>query len=325
MAQVSGTTDTYDGIGIREDLSDTIYNISPTETPFLTMAKRSKAYSTFHEWQTDSLAATATNRQVEGDDASYTTASPTVRVGNYTQISRKTVVISGTYDKVRKAGRDSEVAYQLAKMSKELKRDMEYALITNQASSAGGTATARSSAGLESWISGNRIVASGNTTGTTPGYSSGTVAAPTDGTATVTLTEALLKSALQAAWVDGGDPSVVMVGPYQKSTIASFAGANKFAGTYNTQKGTNQGLLLGAVDVYISDFGEHKIMLNRYQRDRTVLCIDPEYVGVAYLRPFEQMQLAKTGDAEKRMILAEYTLVVKNPDAHAKVQDLPVA
>lgn len=325
MAQVSGTTDTYDGIGIREDLSDTIYNISPTETPFLSMAKRLKAYNTFHEWQTDSLSAAAANRQVEGDDASFTTASPTTRVGNYTQISRKTVVISGTYDKVRKAGRDSEVAYQLAKQSKELKRDMEYALITNQASSAGGTATARSSAGLESWISGNRIVASGNTTGTTPGYSSGTVAAPTDGTATATLTEALLKSALQAAWTDGGDPSVVSVGPYQKSTIASFAGANKFAGTYNTQKGTNQGLLLGAVDVYISDFGEHKIMLNRYQRDRTVLCIDPEYVGVAYLRPFQQTELAKTGDAEKRMMLAEYTLVVKNPDAHAKVQDLPVA
>lgn len=325
MARVAGTTETFDGIGIREDLQDAIFNISPTETPFLTMAKRTKAKNTYHEWQTETLAAVGGNRVIEGSDASYATAAPTVRLGNYTQISTKYVKVSGTYDVVNKAGRTSETAHQLAKRGKELKRDIEYALITNQAGSAGNGAVARSSAGLESWIGGNRIIGAGNTTGTTPVTSSGAAASPTDGTADVTLTEALVKSALQAAWTDGGDPSVIMVGPYNKSVFASFGGANKFAGTYDTQKGKNQGMVVGAVDIYVSDFGEHKIMLNRYQRDRTVFCIDPEYVSVAFLRPIEQEALAKTGDAENRQILAEYCLVVNNPDAHAKIQDLYTA
>lgn len=326
MARVAGTTETFDGIGIREDLQDTIFNISPTDTPFLTMAKKLKAKNTLHEWQTDSLTSgAASNRQIEGFDASYTTATPTSRLGNYCQISARTVKVSGTYDTVNKAGRSSEVAYQVAKEGKTLKNMIEYALVGNQAGSAGTGAVARSSAGLESWIGGNRILAGGaaNTTGTTPVVTSGAPGTgPTDGTAAATLTEALVQSALTAAWTDGGDPSVIMVGPYNKSMFATFAGANKFAGTYNTQRGSNQGLLLGAVDVYISDFGEHKVVLNRWQRDRTLFCIDPEYVGVAFLRPVTQTELAKTGDAENRMLLAEFCLVVQNPNAHAKVQDL---
>jgi hypothetical protein len=190
MAQVSGTTDTLDLVGTAEDIEDIIYDISPLEFPFLAIAKRKEVSNINHQWQTDSLAAAAANRQIEGDDASFTTATPTTLLSNYCQISRKTLIVTETADVVRKYGRAKELARLTTKYGKELKRDMEFALLQNQASSVGGSSTARSSAGLESMIAGNRIVLSGNTTGTTPGYASGNWTAPTDGTATATITEA---------------------------------------------------------------------------------------------------------------------------------------
>lgn len=325
MAQVSGTTDTLDLVGIAEDIEDVIYTITPTDTPVFTMAGRKKAENTLHQWQTDTLAAVAANRQIEGDDASFVTATPTTLLSNYTQISRKTLIVSRTADRVRKYGRDSEIARLTVKYGKEMKRDIENALITNQASSAGGNSTARSSAGLESMIASNRILPSTSGSGTTPGYSAGAWAAPTDGTATgagSTLTEDYLKSALEAAWVDGGDPSLIMTNTYQKKTIAGFSGAAKFAGSYVDASRTQQGVLVAGVDMYISDFGEHKIKLNRYMRQRTLMCVDPEYVDVAWLDGIKNVPLAKTGDAEKMMMVCEFCLVVGNPDAHAKVSDL---
>lgn len=323
MGQVSGTTDSYDLIGVAEDVEDAIFNISPTETPFLTMAKRVKVSNTLHQWQTDTLAAAAANRQVEGDDASFATASPTVMLSNYTQIARKTVIVSRTADTVRKYGRAKELARLVTKYGKELKRDIEFALVRNQASSAGGSATARSSAGLESMIAGNRIlVTSTNTTGTTPGYSGGVWAAPTDGTATVTVSEAVLVNGIQAAWVDGGDPSVLMMNFAQKKQLAAFGGASKFAGTYVPNQGRNaQSMVIGGVDFYISDVGEHKVRLNRYMRDSTIFGLDPEYLAVGFLDGIKMEDLAKTGDAEKKMLITEFTLVNQNPDAHFKIQD----
>ena len=144
MAQPTNTFDTYDAIGIREDLQDVIYSISPTETPFMSSAAREQVKNTFHEWQTDALAAAVTNNAViEGDDATLDAASATSRIGNYTQIMDKTVVITGTQESVDKAGRASELAYQIAKKSKELKRDIESTLLTNQARAAGNSSTAR--------------------------------------------------------------------------------------------------------------------------------------------------------------------------------------
>lgn len=325
MAQVSGTTDTLDLVGTAEDVEDIIYDISPEDTPLLQMAKRVSVSAIQHQWQTDSLAAAAANRQVEGDDASFTTASPTTMLSNYCQIARKTVIVSETADVVRKYGRAKELARLTTKYGKEIKRDIEFALAQNQASSTGGSSTARSSAGLESMIAGNRIVASGNTTGTTPGYSGGVWAAPTDGTATVTLTETHLIDALEAAWTDGGDPSIIMTGTYQKRKIAAFSGANKYAGFYNDSARAAQGAIIGGVDIYISDFGEHKIKLNRFMRGRTLFCLDPEYISMGVLRPMKLTDLAKTGDANKKMLITEFCLVVGNPDSHAKIQDLPVA
>lgn len=323
MTQVSGTTDTYDIIGMAEDVEDAIFNISPTETPLLSMADRKTASATLHQWQTDSLAAVTANRQVEGDDATYATATPTTMLSNYTQISRKTLVVSRTADKVRKYGRAKEMARLTVKYGKELKRDMEYALVGNQASSAGGSATARSSAGLESMIAGNRVlVTTGDTTGTTPGYAAGVWAAPTDGTATVTFDENTVKAGIEAAWTDGGDPRIIMLNFAAKKQFAGFSGATKYAGTYMNQASkTAEAAIIGGVDMYISDAGDHKLMLNRHMRTRTVFGIDPDYVSVAFLDGIKMHPLAKTGDAEKMMLITEFCLVVDNPDAHFKIQD----
>lgn len=313
-------TNTYTGRGIAESFEDVIFDISPEDTPLLSMCKRMSAGQTYHQWQTDALAAAATNRAIEGDDSSFATLAATTVLGNYTQISSKTVQISNTYDVVRKYGRKSEVAYQLMKAGKEMKRDMEFALVRNQASSAGGAATARSSAGLESWISGNRVLATGSTSGTTPGFSGGLVAAPTDGTS-VTFIEADLKTALQNAWLDGGDPSVILMSATNKARFSTFAG---IATKFNNIAGTNQGIITGAADVYVSDFGNHTVKLDRFMRDQAVLCIDPAYVGLASLRPMEKVELAKVGDSTRWLLTAEYALVVQNPDAHAKVQNVGV-
>lgn len=312
-------TNTYNGRGIQESFEDVIFDISPEDTPFLSMVKRSTAGQTYHQWQTDALAAAGTNTQLEGDDGSFGTLAATTVVGNYTQISRKTVQISGTYETVKKYGRKSEVAYQLMKAGKELKRDMEYALVRNQASLAGSAATARTSAGIESWIV-NYKIATGSTAGTTAGFSAGTVAAPTDGTS-VTFIEADLKSALQLAWTDGGDPSTILMSATNKARFASFAG---IATKYNQVNGTSQATITGAADIYVSDFGNHTVKLDRFMRDQVVLGIDPAYVGLATLRPMEKVELAKTGDSSKWLLTTEYALVVQNPDAHCKVVNVGV-
>jgi hypothetical protein len=321
MAQVAGTTDTYELIGIAEDVEDLINNITPTETPVYTMAKKKVATNTLHQWQTDTLAAAGANRAVEGDDSTYATAAPTTMLSNYTQILKKTVMVSGTADAVRKYGRAKEFAYQMMKNGKSLKLDVEYAAVRNQGSSAGSATVARSSAGLESMIAGNRVFAgSTNSVGTSAGYASGVWTAPVDGT-TAALTETAVVAALTAAWTDGGDPSIIMVNSSQKRAMAGFGGATKFAGVSVNQGRTGQAVVLGGVDLYISDFGEHKVVLNRHMRSTTVLCLDPEYIAWAWLRPIKYEDRAKTGDATRGELLAEGCLVVGNPDAHAKVQD----
>jgi len=319
MAQVSGTTDTYDLVGIAEDVEDAIWDVSPTDTPLLSMAKRKKATNTLHQWQTDALAAAAANKQIEGDDASFTTATPTVMLANYTQIARKTVLVSRTADTVRKYGRAKELARLVTKYGKELKRDIEYSLVQNSSSSAGSTTLPRSSAGLECMIAGNRVVQTAASTHTTPGCAgAGVWTVVVDGT-TSALDETLLVSALDAAWTDGGDPSIIMCNSSQKRKMAAFGGASKFAGTYVPTQGKTQSMVIGGVDLYISDFGEHKIMLNRHMRTSIVFCLDPEFISVAFLDGIKMEDLAKTGDAEKKMLITEFCLVCDQPDAHAKI------
>lgn len=323
MTVPSGTTQTYQQVGTREDLTDIIYDISPTETPFVQKAARAKAKQVLHEWQTDALSSAAANRAIEGDDASTNTLVPTVRLGNYCQISTKAIVVSGTADVTDKAGRKSELSYQLMKRGKELKRDIEYAVTRNQASTAGGAGTARSLASVESWLATNRTSMTGGAA-TTPGFSGGTVAAPTDGTTQGTITEANLKAVISACWTAGGQPDMVLVGPYNKQKISAFSGIATQTYNYDA-KFSKQGTIMAAADVYVSDFGVLQIVPGRFNRDLTALVLDMEYWGIAYLRPFTQYELAKTGDAEKRQMLVEFTLECKNEKASGKVTELATA
>lgn len=304
--------------GLAEDFQDLIYSVSPTETPYLTMAKRFTATARVHQWQEDSLAAATSNIAAEGDDASFTTAAGTTSLSSPLQISTKTVNISKTLDAVKKYGRKSETAYQLIKRGRELKRDMEFTLVRNQASVS--TGTSRATGGFECWISGNLVAA--NTAQTTDysvrGFSSGSVVAPEDGSL-VTFIEADLKSALGLAWTDGGDPSVIMMSSGNKTHFDGFAGV---ATKYNQVQGKAQATIIGASDVYVSSYGNHVVKLNRYMRDEAVFCIDPDYIGVAFLRDIQKTELAQTGDGTKFLMVAEYANCPLNRDAHAVIGGL---
>lgn len=326
MAAATGTTTRFDLVGFREDLEDVIWDLFPGDTWALTNLDKVTATSTLHEWQTDALAGATVNRVIEGDDATYAAVTPTVRVGNYCQTSRKTFMISGLAEVTKKAGRRSEIARQGMKLMKELKRDIERAIVSNQASSAGGAATARSSGSMESWIQGptsdpgtaaNAVRATTTAAAaTTIGFASGVVTAPTDGSTTGALSKAALDSALQGAWEDGGNPRIILVGATQKAAIDQFSSiATRFVDIDRS----SQAVITGAANVYVSDFGRHTVVLHRYMRSSVVLCLDPEYWAVAFIRrPFIET-LAKTGDAERRQMLTDFTLVSRNYAASAKV------
>jgi len=313
------TFQTYQSIGNREDLTDVIYNISPTDTPFMSSVGKTKATAVYHEWQTDSLAAAvANNAAVEGADATSLTVTPTARVGNRTQISTKTVQIAGTQESVDKAGRKSEKAYQLAKASSELKRDMEKTLLSNNVAAAGNSSTARTLGGLQAWLGTNAVLGASGTAG------SGGTTARVSGT-DAAFTEAMLKSAVKQAFVQGGNPSVLMVTPTQKQVVSGFAGIAQQRYEAPSNAPTT---IVGAADVYLSDFGTLSVVPNRFMTadsgdgGEVAFVLDPEYAAVAYLRPFQTNELAKTGDSEKTQLLVEYTLEVKNEKAHAIIADL---
>ena len=309
---------TYAAIGMREDLSDIIYNIAPTDTPFMSTVGKTKATAVYHEWQTDSLAAAATNAAVEGADASTATLSPTTRGGNRTQISQKTVGVTGTLQAVDKAGRKSELAYQLSKASSEIKRDMEFTLLNNTVQSNGSAgSTARVLGGLQTWLSSNGDFGSGGSAG-----SSGTTAR-TNGT-NRTFTETELKTVIKEVFESGGSPKILMVTPAHKQTVSAFAGiaAQRYMAPSDAPT-----TIIGAADIYLSDFGSVSVVPNRFMlsgnsANEVAFVLDPEYAAVAYLRPFQTIELAKNGDSDRTQLLVEYTLEVKNEAAHGIIADL---
>ena len=308
---------TYQSIGNREDLSNVIYDISPTDTPLLNTLARSKATAVYHEWQTDSLAAATTaNAAVEGADASDATMSPTTRLGNYTQIVQKTIKISGTLESVDKAGRKAEKAYQLSKASSELKRDIETIITANQGRTAGDSSNARKLGSILSWLQTNTNKSSGTTAGVDP--TTVGVSTRTDGTQRA-FTETILKDVIQKVYSSGGNPKILMVGPYQKQVVSGFAG---IAAQRYMAPSDGPTTIIGAADVYMSDFGTVSVVPSRFMRTRDALVLDPEYAAVAYLRPFQTNELAKAGDSEKTQILAELTLEVRNEAAHGIAADL---
>lgn len=323
MAVPGGTMQTYQQVGIREDLSDFIYNIDPVETPFLTMVRKgSKPKNYKVEWQTDSLAAAdGTNATLDGDDPATNTASPTARLATYTQLMDKVVRVSDRANLMTTAGRKRELAYQVAKRGKELKRDMETRLTGNYASVIGSASTASQTAGVEAWLETNVTRGSGGTDG---GWSSTNqvTAAASDASSSnlITFTEARLKTQIRNIWNEGGNPKIIMVGGYNKQVASGF---NGIATLYRDTAGKmSPATIMGAADVYVSDFGEHKIVPNRFSRDRTALILDMTYWSIHYLMPFNVTPLSKTGHSERRLLRVDFALCSKNEAASGAVADL---
>jgi hypothetical protein len=293
-------------IGNREDLSDVIYRITPTQTPTLNLAAKAKATATLHEWQTQDLAAAASNAQNEGDNATAKTVTPTIRLSNRTQISTKTVIVSGTQQATLSAGRKDEMGYQMAMAALELKRDMELGLTQNSTAAT----SPRTSRGLVGWAGDNVDSGVGYVA---PNYV--TNVAQTDGTQ-IAFTEARLKNVLQKIFIAGGDPDTIMFGPLAKQTFSTFTGnATRF------DKAEDKSVT-ASVDIYISDFGEIKAVPNRFQRARDVFVMQSDKLAVAYLRGFQTIDLATTGDAMQKELVVEYCLEMRAPKAHGAIVDI---
>jgi hypothetical protein len=316
MSLPTNTLATYAAIGNREDLSDVIYRIDPTDTPFISGIEREKATAVNHEWQTQALASVDTaNAVLEGDDAVTDAVTVTVRLGNICQISDKVARVTGTQQSVEHAGRDDEMAYQEMLKGLELKRDMESILVgTNQAKNTGAAATARVTASVLSWIATND-----DHNGTSPSPIDGT-GTRSDGTQRA-FTEAQLKNSLQLCWNSGGKPDTIMVGGFNKQVFSTFTGRATPTEDAKTKK------IVASVDAYESDFGTLKVVANRFQRSRDCLVLQMDMWAVAYLpgRKMVSIPLAKTGDSERRQMLSEYCLVSRNEKSSGGVFDLTVS
>ncbi len=313
MAIVANTYTRYSSIGIREELANVIKNISPEDTPFQSNIRSESVSNTYFEFQTDQLSAAAANAQLDGDDIStFSAVTPSVRLGNYTQIMRKDFVLADNLEVINSSGRKSEIAYQLAKVGSELKRDVEFNLLSNQGQVAGSTTAARKTRGLPSWLATNV------SKGTSGANAASATAARTDGTQRA-MTEAMLKTVVQSMWNEGGKPKMVMVGPHVKTVISGFAGIAEQRFNIDSVK---PGVIIGAADIYLSDFGSLTIVPNRFQRARDAFVLDPDLCAVATLRPMKQVKLAKTGDAEKRMVLCEVGLKIDQEKGLGLIADL---
>jgi hypothetical protein len=314
MALPANTHSTYASVGNREDLADVIYRVDPTDTPFTSSVTRTKATAVNHEWQTQALATASTaNKVLEGDDAVTDAATPTVRLGNICQISDKVARVTGTEEVINKAGRDSEMEYQMVLKGLELKRDMEAIFLTNQAKVTGDSTTARQLASVLSWIKTNTDIGTGSAAD--PSAADGT-ATRTDGTQRA-FTEAQLKTVLNSAWGNGGDPDTIMVGGFNKQVASGFTGRGTPTEDVKTKK------IVAAVDVYESDFGTLKIVPNRNNpRLRDALVLQMNMWAIAFLRNMKTEDLARTGDSMRKQIICEYTLEARNEKASAGIFDL---
>jgi hypothetical protein len=310
MARVTNAFQTYQAKGNREDLSDIIYNIDPTDTPFVSSIGRRNASNVTFDWQTEQLPEVdGNNAAIEGFELSRAAATPTVRLSNVAQISKRDATVSGTQNSANAAGKAREMAHQMALVSKALKRDVEKILVSNQARANGDSTTARKTRALEHWLSTNVLRGDG---GAAPVSET---AALTDGTQRA-FTEDLVKEAMQTSFINGAEPSVLMVGPVNKLQVS------KFEGRAATQVNVGQNTVTSNVTIYASDFGELKVVVNRWQRERTAFLLDPSFAAVAYYRNFQRTPIAKIGDADTEMIVVEYGLEMKNEKAHAAIADI---
>jgi len=287
---ITGTVKTYDIVGKKEDVEDIIYDISPTDTPFLSSIGSSKANATVHQWQQDKLAAVTANAVVEGAAAGTAAADTTTMKTANTQIFRKVVEVSGTAQAVGLYGRANELARLVAKKGKELKRDIEHAMVgANQAGTAGNGSTARQLTSAQNQIA----AATTNTAGSNRAF-----------------TETILLDVMQKVFTAGGNPNQLQVTPAHSLIVAGFAAASGRTRDFGTQK-----KVVNAVDLYVSPFGEVAVVPNRFLQANSALVLDTEYWSRAVLRPMQTVVLAKDGDSDKRMMVTELTLVCENDEA----------
>ena len=324
MAMPSTATASYNMSGnvLKENLRDIVYDISPMDTVFLNGAGRGSCKSTLHEWMTDNLVAAAGNAQLEGDDFSASSRTMPSRLKNYCQISRKDIVVTGTARSVDAAGMREVLSYHVARAGKEIKRDIEYGLLNNNRGTAGSSTAARVSSSVPNWITvGQHYKASAQTTQTTTGVSSGfcTSDGSTWTASPTAYVEADLRSMLQLAWSTGGEVDTVLCDSVAFNKFSTFTGvATRFRDVASKQAAQ----IIGYADVYVSPFGQHKLVLSRYVPANTAYALQMDMWEVAYLRNFHVEDIAKVGDAERKMLLAEWTLVCKNPSANSKAHGI---
>ena len=322
MAVFTNTLQTFATNGIREKLTDAITNIAPTETPFYSMIKKIKSDNRKIEWQNDTLTdADGDNKTIEGDDITTgDSLTSTVRQANYMQLQDKVVIVSDSDVASNTAGRANELKYQVSKEAKALKRDMESALTRNNAGVIGNATTAGELGGCLSWMETNSDREAGGADG---GWNSGTsiVDAATNGSQRAS-TEDQLKAVVKSCWDEGGDPSIIMVGSFQKQKYSAFSGIATQYQENQPAMGQKRAVILGAADVYVSDFGRHRIIPNRFSSARDAYVLDPSKWACAFLQPFKVTPLARTGHAEKRLIKVEHTLVSFDERASGVVADL---
>ena len=311
MAQPTNTFDSYDAVGIREDLEDVIYDVSPEETPFYSACAKVKAANTLHEWQTDALRSSAANAHIEGDATTATARTATTRLGNYTQIFKNAVVIPDTDEGLKKAGRAAEIAYQMLKTAKEQKLDIEKALLDNNARVAGNSTTARELAGAPVWLITNTSFGSGGADATGDGTD-----ARTDGTQAA-FSQTRFDSVMQSIWEQGGNPDSVYLSAFQMNVALGFAGNNNQRSTVSAEDER----VIKHMDVYVTPWGTVEFIPSRENRSRDVFIMQDDMWAVGVLRPTKNIALAKTGDATTRQVTTELTLVCKNEKASGMIAD----
>lgn len=314
MAQPTNTLDSYDVRGIREDLSDVIYDISPEETPFYTACAKAKATNTLHEWQTDALRSSGDNAHIEGDDTIAEARSATVRLNNRTQIFKNSVVIPGTDVGLNKAGRAREMAYQVLKIAKEQKLDIEKAMFANQAKVAGDSTTARRMAGVPAWLTTNTNFQSGSSGADPTG--DGSNARTDDGTPTA-FSQTKFDAVMQSIWVSGGKPDSVYLSAFQMNLALGFTGNNNQRSNITAEAEK----VIKHMAVYVTPWGTVEFKPTRENRARDVFIMQDDMWAVGVLRSTKNEELAKTGDNEKRQVVTELTLVCRNEKSSGGIYD----
>ena len=318
MAQPTNTFDSYDAVGIREDLSDIITMISPETTPLYSACKKTKATNTLHEWQTDTLRASASNAHLEGDATTAEARSATTRLNNRTQIFKNAVTVSDTSEGLNAAGRAKEIGYQVLKVAKEQRLDIEKALFDNNAKVAGDASTARELAGLGAWVATNTD--HGANEGADP-TGDGSDARTDETTTLVAFSQARFDSVMQSIWTEGGQPNSVYLSPFQMNKALAFDGNNN----QRSQISAEAGKVANYMAVYLTPWGEVTFVPSRENRSRDVYILQDDMWEVAVLRPTKNVALAKTGDNTTRQVTTELTLVCRNEAASGGVFDCTVS